>query len=115
MDIVVTIPKDEYKNDELETKEMSENGYSMFWSLAKRPKKLEVGDRIYFSKYGIIESSMTVFDIKENHTTTCETTGRNWTAPYQLFLNDLQDETHLQIPARGFQGFRYRWWENNAQ
>ncbi|MED4904111.1 hypothetical protein [Parageobacillus thermoglucosidasius] len=111
MDIVVTIPKSEYANDEAETRDYLANPENMeqFWTLSKRPKKLNIGDRVFFVKHGRIESSMRVTRIKDDATTVCETTGRVWSGKCQIFMDDLRME-HLDIRVRGFQGFRYRWW-----
>lgn len=110
MDIVVTIPKHEYENDELETKEMVENDYVQFWTLSKIPKQLNIGDRIYFVKNKQIESSMKVIEIETNSSKVCETTGRKWSGNCQITMDELQDETHLMLHVQGFQGFRYKWW-----
>ena len=51
MDIVVTIPRNEYINDEIETKWFTKNvGAYQFWTLNKVPQKLKIGDRVYFVK-----------------------------------------------------------------
>lgn len=110
MDIVVTIPKSEYKNDDLETKEMNEFGYQQFWTLAKTPKKLCIGDRVYFVKYAKIESSMRVISIENDASKSCETTGRTWHGACQITMDSLRDETGLSVKVKGFQGFRYKWW-----
>lgn len=110
MDIVVTIPKSEYANDDLETKQLPEGDYVQFWTLNRMPKCLEVGDSVYFVKYGEIESSMEVIDILTNSSQTCLTTNRTWTGACQLVLDKLKNEQHLGIKIKGFQGFRYRWW-----
>ncbi|MFF2532257.1 hypothetical protein ACFVS2_25440 [Brevibacillus sp. NPDC058079] len=111
MDIVVTIPKSEYENDEKETERFlsNPNDYEQFWTLSRIPKKLEVGDRVYFVRNNQIESSMRVDRINQNSVTTCEVTEREW-AGVQLFLDDLRIES-IDISVRGFQGFRYRWWK----
>ena len=111
MDIVVTIPKNEYKNDEAETRDYLGDieHIEQFWTLNKRPKKLNVGDRVFFVKNGCIESSMRVTRIETDSTTMCETTGRVWSGKCQIFMDDLRIE-QLDIQVRGFQGFRYRWW-----
>jgi len=49
MDIVVTIPKLEYKNDDLENKDIKEKDYNAFWTIGRIPKRLEVGNRVYFT------------------------------------------------------------------
>lgn len=111
MDIVVTIPKSEYKNDDLETKFLKENEDAyQFWTLSRNPTKLNIGDKVYFVKNNKIDSSMKIFDIKNNNSMKCEVTDRVWSGEYQLLMNDLKDETHLNINIKGFQGFRYKWW-----
>lgn len=110
MDIVVTIPRSEYANDALETEEMYAFGYNQFWTLSRTPKKLCMGERIYFVKRGQIESSMRVIAVEENATKRCETTGRLWQGGCLITLDELRDETNLQLNVKGFQGFRYKWW-----
>jgi hypothetical protein len=109
IDIVVTIPKPEYENDDKETQDMLEKDLVQFWTLSKVPRKLRIGDRVYFVKNGKIESSMRVVDIIENSTMTCETTKRTWSGKCQIIMDDLRME-QLDIQVKGFQGFRYRWW-----
>lgn len=109
MDIVVTIPKSEYKNDDRETEFMLNNPDAhQFWTLNKIPKNLNIGDRVYFVKNNKVESSMEFYmdEVAEN---LCEVTGRTWKG-YTLYLNDLRDE-NFPFQVKGFQGFRYRWWE----
>ncbi|PLS18959.1 hypothetical protein CVD28_00735 [Bacillus sp. M6-12] len=110
MDIVVTIPKSEYLNDDKESKHMKEEDLVQFWTLNRSPKNISVGDRVYFVKNGEIESSMEIMEIEKDSSMTCLTTDRTWTGSCQLVLDDLQDEHHLGIHVKGFQGFRYRWW-----
>lgn len=109
MDIVVTIPKREYLNDDLETEHLIKHSSYQFWTMNKVPKKLNVGDRVYFVKNGKVESSMEVFDIKHNHNEICEVTNRSWAGNCTLYLCDLKYED-LSINVKGFQGFRYKWW-----
>lgn len=108
MDIVVTIPKSEYKNDDLETKDMIENDLIQFWSLSKRPKNLNIGDRIYFIKNNKVESSMRVIDIQKGKER-CFTTDRRWSG-VNIYMDDLKYE-NIDLQVKGFQGFRYKWWE----
>lgn len=107
MDIVVTIPKIEYQNDDVETMQMqSDDGLVQFWTLPVIPKMLNVGDRIYFIKNQQVESSMKVINIVLDSKTTCETTGRVWSGKCQLFIDDLRKENY-PFKVRGFQGLRY--------
>jgi len=104
-DIVVTIPKSQYKNDDLETQHMIDNNETQFWTMKKLPKDISVGSRIYFVKNGFIESSMRIFRIDRDSEEQCSTTGRVWKGNI-LHMNDLK---HLDnpIPQKGFQGYRY--------
>lgn len=110
MDIVVTIPKSEYSNNNRETRNMKAKGYVQFWTLSKTPKNLDIGDRVFFVKNKKIESSMKVIDIETNSTKTCETTKRVWSGECQITMDDLKDESTLNIHVNGFQGLRYKWW-----
>lgn len=89
IDICVTIPKSEYKNDDLETKDMQEKDLFQFWTFKKLPTKLNVGDRIYFVKNNRIESSMRVIEISKNDWEKCETTGRVWEGNL-VFIDDFK-------------------------
>ena len=107
MDIVVTIPKSEYKNDDMETEFLLANHSAyQFWSLKRKPKHLKIEDRVYFVKNNKIESSMKVFEIEECTENIYDVTGRVWKSDYTLFLHDLREE-NFDIKVKGFQGFRY--------
>lgn len=111
MDIAVTIPKKEYNNDDLETEYLTKyNGYQ-FWTMSRIPRKLKEGDRVYFVRENRIESSMKVFYIKYDTIEICEVTRRAWTGKCILCLCDLRKE-NINLSVKGFQGFRYKWWEN---
>lgn len=107
LDIVVTIPKSEYTNDDRETKVFEQGGYEQFWQLSMRPKQLNINDRVYFVKYGRVESSMRVTRIETKATALCDVTGRKWSGCL-IYLDDLRIENIESV--KGFQGFRYRWW-----
>ena len=105
LDILVTIPKTEYKNDDLENIDI-ENGSMAFWTLSRVPKELKVGDRVFFVKNNKIDSSMKVMDILLDNETTCETTGRVWKGKCQLILDNFKNEDNEEY-IKGFQGYRY--------
>lgn len=107
MDIVVTIPKSEYANDDRETEVYEQGGYEQFWQLTRQPKQLNTNDRVYFVKYGRVDSSMRVTRIETKATAHCDVTGRKWSGCL-IYLDDLRGECIENV--RGFQGFRYRWW-----
>lgn len=107
MDIVVTIPKSEYENDDKELRDyLSHDGVLMFWTLPVVPKQLEIGDRVHFVKNNRIERSMRVVEVKVDSDMTCETTGRRWGGKCQLVMDDLRME-QFDKEVRGFQSFRY--------
>jgi hypothetical protein len=108
MDIVVTIPKNEYTNDDKENDDIK-NGSNAFWTLSKKPTKLLIGDRVYFVKNKSIQSSMKVIDILTNSQMQCDTTDRTWIGNCQIVMDDFREE-NLPKHIKGFQGFRYRWW-----
>jgi hypothetical protein len=111
MDIVVTIPKSEYINDDKETEFLQNNTDAyQFWTLSKQPKKLNIGDRVYFVKNNKIECSMEFYMDEFGAENICEVTGRKWRG-YTLYLHDLRYES-LPFTVKGFQGFRYKWWED---
>lgn len=111
MDIVATIPKSEYNNDDRETALLqSDKDYIQFWIMSRFSKNLKVGDRVYFVKHGEIESSMEIYDYEPFVENVYDVTNRKWTG-CTLYMTDLRDEKHLGIKAKGFQGFRYKWWE----
>ena len=110
MDIVVTIPKSEYKNDDIETEYFKNNPDAIqWWSMGKLPKKINIGDRIYFVKNNKIDSSMELIDIELGNHRYCEVTHILWNKGCNLIMNDLKYE-NLPFKVKGFQGFRYRWW-----
>lgn len=109
MDIVVTIPKSEYNNDDLETQYFKNNSnVYCFWILSKVPKKLKIGDRVYFVKNNKIKSSMRFIYDEHMSSNLCEVTKRTWSG-YTIFMDDLKEE-NINITVKGFQGFRYKWW-----
>jgi hypothetical protein len=109
MDIVVTIPKREYKNDDNETSFLEKYPDAVqFWVLRTFPKNLNIGDRVYFVKNGCVESSMKVIRMGYEEAAKCDVTNRMWVG-CAVYMNDLQYEDRT-IKSKGFQGFRYKWW-----
>lgn len=110
MDIVVTIPRAEYTNNDLEDINIQENGHYAFWTLSKIPKQLNIGDKVYFIKENKIYSSMKVIEILKNSVMQCDTTDRIWSGKCQIVMNDFNYE-NIPLKIKGFQGFRYKWWK----
>ena len=105
MDIVVTIPKSEASNTKLEDEFVSEykDEAVQFWKMGRKPKDLNVGDRVYFVENGNItcyhEFIGYIYD------PICEVTGRSW--PGLNLLLRCPSVAIKHIPYKGFQGFRY--------
>jgi len=114
MDIVVTISKARYEHNTKVLRDFLEKGGSVFWWFFRKPKDCDIGDRVHFVKNGRIEYSMRIFAIKPYGTEKCELTGKTHTANYFIFMDDLQYHTEI-IEARGFQGFRYKWWKDGDE
>ena len=112
MDIVVTIPKKEYDNDDRENEVLSKEGGRQFWAMKGSPN-IAVGERVYFVKHGRIDHSMRVDEIRKKAAMQCDVTDRQWYGNTLLIMNDRQPfpiTFGQSIAVRGFQGFRYKWW-----
>ena len=108
MHIIVTIPKTRLKDvqkEEEDVKRWSEEGKAAyyFWSLARRPKNLQKGDRCYFVWDGAMREYHIVCGFAQDMT--CETTGRY----YPGFSIILRPEIHEiePVPMKSFRGFKY--------
>lgn len=106
MDIIVTIPKSEYKNIKLEDQVLQKYGGKavQFWSVGRKPKNLNVGDRVYFVEKGAITCYQTFLGYVSNPI--CEVTNRLWSG-LNLLLECPAIPISNPIPFQGFRGFRY--------
>lgn len=109
MDIIVTIPKSQHKNVATEDAwidKMLEKGVETFsyWKVHRRPKDLNVGDRVYFIVDGEIICWHEFVDTVDDFT--CEVTGQYWPG---LNLKLTNPAVYLDRPVamKGFQGIRY--------
>lgn len=105
MDIVVTVPKREMANISKEDAFVQKNkGAVQFWSMARRPTKLEVGDRVYFVENGFVRYYHEVIGFAKDQK--CQVTGRVWKG-CSVMLRCPETKLTKPIPMKGFQGFRY--------
>ena len=111
MDIVVTVPKREYKTDAAEDELLALGESGAFWAMNRRPL-LSPGERVYFVKEGKITTSMKV-DRIESGEAQCDLTGRTWPGKCIIHMTDLRTEEPIEV--KGFRGFRYRWWKNHTE
>ena len=103
MDIIVTVPKSEIEHFWEETDEIFDQE---FWNIGKVPRKLEIGDYIYFVVEGKCVARAKVNHIEDNNEQQCEWTDRFWSG-CQIFWNKEDFEEIEPFEYKGFQGFRY--------
>ena len=71
-----------------------------FWSLSRRPKNFEAGDKVFFAVKGEVKGYFISDDIG---TGTEHRTEITW-------AKDTWKDLEKPIPTKPFRGFRYRWW-----
>ena len=108
MDIVVTIPMSRLGDIIDEEKKVAEaqargEDIHFFWEVSRKPKKLEVGDRVYFVWHKAVRSWHEVTGFDENKV--CTTTGRRYKGC--CIMLDVEENEIKPIPMKGFQGYRY--------
>lgn len=92
MDIIVTSPKQFMKEAAEEAAEcIREGGGHYFHHMARIPKNLRVGDRIWYVEDGYLRGYAIVVSVQEGYVISDATTWI-WCKP---------------VPMKGFQGFRY--------
>jgi len=74
----------------------AENGY-YYWHLRGVPRKLEVGDKIYFAVKGYIRGYFEVENIDDSDECEIEFHSSSW----------VDIEPNDQLPSKSFQGFKY--------
>ena len=100
MDIVLTIPKKQYERHNDILKEVIDIDDRVLLWVFKRIPKIEVGEYVHFVKNGRVEYYMTVI-------------GKRGYKQQTLVMNNPVWHTEI-IAVRGFQGFRYKWWEDES-
>ena len=95
MDIMVTVPKDQYKH--MEDKAWAQyEGNQPYWEMGRVPKKIEMGDKIFFVMDGRVSMYATIISIDSDpHGDHC--------------VLDLRDFRGLVAKPihKPFRGFRY--------
>jgi hypothetical protein len=110
MNVVVTIPKDRLADVEREEADIKqrmmsgESNVSYFWAMSRWPKKLSLGDRMYFVWDGAIRAYHYVTGFEND--LTCETTGRGYVSKCCVLLDPVIHEI-VPIPMKGFRGYQY--------
>jgi len=106
MDIVVTIPKTEISNTEKENKfaEKHKGNAVQFFKVSRKPTKLNVGNKVYICKNGVIDHYHKFLGFKDNMK--CDVTNRVWDG-VNLMLEYPPIKMENPIKAKGFRGFKY--------
>lgn len=116
MNIVVTSPKT------TDIVHKMKDPYNSFWSLKRRPKKLNAEDIVWIVKNGYIIGGFRVRKILHAKHPVKYATGHNpsdcWRIWFDSLVGDdellyygvLDKEGNSTIKIKGFQGFRYQWW-----
>lgn len=109
-DIVVTIPKSfglEAWLAEGDAAGEPESGQEYYFSIPTRPK-IEVGERVYVVFNGKLHGYAPLVDIEEDYLYEHRTR-------YFLVRKGGAVAVTIDQPIKGFRGFRYRWWERDAE
>jgi hypothetical protein len=114
MDIIVTTPKSERANAAAEARDCiaagNGSGAEYFRRFASQaaPRKLRVGERVYYVEDGYVRGYAIVSRIEVRLVWLyCETSGRIWPAGFYVFMPASSWRWIAPIAMRGFQGFRY--------
>lgn len=92
MDIVI------YTKPQTLKHKMGGDGFdAYYWHFTRPPKRLSVGERIYFAVRGRVVGSFECNDINDGEETVC------WNKDSWQELDNPIETTH-------FQGFKYKWW-----
>jgi hypothetical protein len=82
-------------------------GGSYFRRLAKRPARLNPGDRCFYTERGFIRGFATVTSIEYALYKTCDTTCKDYEPGWYVTMDATTWNWVAPIPYPGFQGFRY--------
>ena len=109
MDIIVTIPASRLQDIIEEEKTVAaaqERGEDIhfFWEVSRRPKDLNVGDKVYFVWDGSMRSWHEVTGFDEDKV--CSTTGRRYKGC--CILLNVEENEIKPVPMAGFRGYRYK-------
>jgi len=97
MDVMVTLPKSRGGLEHLYDKAFA-FGMEPYWEFRRRPKNLEIGDRLFVICDGALRGSFDVYEILHEE------------GMWYAYLSDWKP-IEPPIPMKGFQGFRYMYWK----
>lgn len=108
MDIIVTTPKKESANAVLEAADaLAGKVHYYFREFAKKPKDLNLGDKIFYVDKDLITGYAIAERISVDPVTVwCETSNRAY-SKYQVYMRCDSWHWITPIPMKGFRSFRY--------
>jgi hypothetical protein len=105
--ILVTTPKSESKNAILEANDcLNSGGGYYFRSMAKKPKDLFPGSKVFYVDNEYIRGFAVVEKIEKNEMI-CSTTGRSFGTNWNVLMRADSWKWIKPILHKGFQGYRY--------
>jgi hypothetical protein len=108
--IIVTTPKTELKRAEQEAQDCINNGGGEYFRrLGGRsfPKRLGIGDRIYYVQDGYIRGFSLVSRFEISGGEICDTSGEQYGSGHYVFCDATTWQWVVPTPMKGFQGYRY--------
>ena len=107
MDAIVTTPKSEIETAAREAAAVVAAGGGYYYrTVAREPRKLNYGDRLFYVEDGFIRGFALVERILVDEPFTCRVTGKTRHG-YQIVMNAKTWHWIEPIPMVGFQGVRY--------
>ena len=109
MDIIVTTPKSQMANAAKEAEDCKKAGGGYYFRRLNRyPKRLRLGDRVWYVEDGYIRGfAVAVRFISSNVEIECDTTNAIYPPGTYVFMTAEFWKWIKPIPYRGFQGWRY--------
>lgn len=108
MDIIVTTPKSQSKLAAEEAEELKMFGGGFYFRVfRKRPKNLNIGDRVFYVEDGYVRGFLKVTEIIDQEINICETSGNDFGSGVRVEMDAKDWKWIKPIPMKGFQGWRY--------
>lgn len=108
MDIMVTTPKKEKFNAELEAANVVKDKAGVYFRyLGRYRPNFEIGDKVFYVENGFIRGYCLIINIEKKVNQKCGTTGRMWPNGWYVYQDATTWKWVKPIPYKGFQGWRY--------
>lgn len=108
MDIIVTTPKSQMANAAQEAADAIKAGGGEYFRRLNQPINIDRGDRVFYVEDGYVRGFARVHYTRwVNTDQMCQTTGRQWSRGFLVFMKADSWTWVEPIPYRGFMGFRY--------